>query len=95
MFDKAVSSLMLTTPSPSKFQSKLEAMAVCCLFIACKIEEIKPPTLVHFAACVYPSNDIGQLAETEVEVLRVCYIYYSSNFSLFNGRPIIPTITSG
>lgn len=44
-------------------------MAVCCIFIACKIEEIKPPSIHQLAMSVQATNSVEQLTKTEVDVL--------------------------
>ncbi|CDW74569.1 g1 s-specific cyclin-e1 [Stylonychia lemnae] len=60
-----------------KDQTLLEGLAIVSLFLACKLEEVKPPSLMQMHQCIR-SNTVQQLIEIERETLKIL------NFKLVN-----------
>jgi len=62
LFDQVSSSQKIWTKP--KTQGRIEGIAVSCLSIACKMEEIKPPSLQSMVLCV-ETNTHSQVVATE------------------------------
>eukprot|EP00347_Sterkiella_histriomuscorum_P020075 403339196 len=55
----------------SLHQQDLEAYAVMCLFIACKLQDSEPPSLIKFCQSVQQTNTMEMLREAEIEILKL------------------------
>jgi tellurite resistance protein len=66
LFDRVIEA----QPRAVRDQQRLEGMAVACLFLACKAEEVKPPSLQRMLMCIR-TNSAQQLIELERQVMQL------------------------
>jgi len=71
IFDNVINSMSVANNDKTRSQQKIEALAVCSLFIACKVEEVKPPSLSSLVLCVSNTNTLEQLVECESQIFKV------------------------
>eukprot|EP00347_Sterkiella_histriomuscorum_P008444 403345072 len=70
LFDRVLDKLTFERKETQKDQQRLEALSIGCMFIACKFEEIQPPSLFKMHQCIRTST-ADQLINVEKEILQL------------------------
>eukprot|EP00347_Sterkiella_histriomuscorum_P013705 403363683 len=70
LFDRVLDKLTIERKETQKDQQRLEALSIGCMFIACKFEEIQPPSLFKMHQCIRTST-ADQLINVEKEILQL------------------------